>query len=88
MTESRSPLAIPHCTNAFDPSAAAFAGENNNGSDANESLEMTMLSSRPRMAEAKLDKSERVVDGGKDMASVLEDGGWNRVRLSSSAMVR
>ena len=39
------------------------------------------------MADAKLDKSERVVDGGRDMASVLEDGGWNRVRLISSAMV-
>ena len=39
------------------------------------------------MADAKLDKSVRVVDGGKDIASVLEDGGWNRVRLISSAMV-
>lgn len=39
------------------------------------------------MADAKLAKSERVVDGGNDMASVLEDGGWKRVRLSSSAMV-
>eukprot|EP00985_Skeletonema_marinoi_P003748 scaffold1630_cov110-Skeletonema_marinoi.AAC.2 len=88
MTDKRSPFTIPHCANAFDPSVAAFIGENNNGRDANESFEMTMLlSSRPRMADAKLDKSERVVDGGRDMASVLEDGGWNRVRLISSAMV-
>eukprot|EP00984_Skeletonema_dohrnii_P026072 scaffold15337_cov105-Skeletonema_dohrnii-CCMP3373.AAC.2 len=90
MTDNRSPFTIPHCANAFDPSVAAFVGENNNGSDANESFEMTMLlsSSRPRMADAKLDKSVRVVDGGRDMASVLEDGGWNRVRLISSAMVQ
>ena len=87
MTDNRSPFAIPHCANAFDPSIAAFVGENNNGSDANESFEMTMLSSRPRMADAKLDKAERVVDAGKDMASVLEDVGWKRVRLISSAMV-
>ena len=78
-----------HCPKVFGPSVAAFVGENNNGSDANESLEMTMLSpSRPRRADAKLERSERVVvEDESDMASVLEDGGWNRVRLISSAMV-
>ena len=75
ITDNKSPFAIPHCPNDFDPSVAAFNGENKNGSDANESLEMTTFSSMPRMADAKLDKSERVVDGDSDMASVLEDGG-------------
>lgn len=79
MTDKRSPFVIPHCPNAFDPSVAAFIGENNSDAN-NESLEMTMplpllSSSRQRMADAKLDKSDRVVDGGNDMASVLEDGG-------------
>ena len=89
ITDSKSPFLMLHCPKVFDPSVAEFVGENNNGSDANESLEMTMLSpSRPRRADAKLERSERVVvEDESDMASVLEDGGWNRVRLISSAMV-
>ena len=89
MTDNRSPFAIPHCPNVFGPLVVALAGENTNGSDdPKESFEMTMppppLSSRPRIADAKLDKSDRVVDGGRDIASVLDDGGWNRVRLMSA----
>lgn len=59
----------------------------------NESFEMTMpllfvLSvSMPRMADAKLDKSDRVVEEGNEMASVLDDGRWNSVRLISSPMM-
>lgn len=81
MTDNRSPSLIPHCPNAFEPSVVAvFDGGEENNIDANESLEMTImplisLLSRPRMADAKLDKSERVVEGGNDMASVLDDGG-------------
>ncbi len=61
----------------------------------NESFEMTMpppplllLSvSMPRMADAKLDKSDRVVEEGNEIASVLDDGRWNSVRLISSPMM-
>ena len=49
---------------------------------------MTMSPSRSSNADAKDDRSDRLAEGGREMASVREVAGWNIVMLISDMMIR